>query len=217
MNIEAARLNMIKQQLRTCEIVDERLLQCFASIRREDFVPAAYRELAYADMNIPLDHEQVMMTPIEESSLIQALNIQPHESILEIGTGSGYVTALLAKLGASVLSVDCFADFTTQAQEKLRKLNITNVELITADGHRGYVEKAPYDVIVFTGSLPVLPKIVRPQLLSGGRIVAVLGQPPVMEATLISRLDKGNWQQQVLFETNLKPLLKAKLPQEFIF
>lgn len=213
MTIETARLNMIKQQLRPCEVLDDHILHILETLPREAFVPEAFKTLAFADTNIPLAHEQIMMTPFEESTLLQVLNIQPHETVLEIGTGSGYMTALLARLARLVISIEYFADFTARAKEKLEKFAISNVELITANGARGYLEKAPYDVIVFTGSLPALPKILRPQLLPGGRIFAILGDVPVMEATLVN----SEWQYEKLFETYLPPLLKIKHPAEFVF
>lgn len=214
---EVARLNMIKQQLRPCEVLDDRLLRYLDELPREAFVPEGLQELAYSDTNIPIGHDQVMMTPFEESSMLQALKIQPHETVLEIGTGTGYVTALLAKMSKFVVSVEHFADFTLQAKAKLDQFNIKNVELITANGARGYVEKAPFDVIVFTGSLPAIPKILRPQLLFKGRLFAILGSAPLMEANVITRVEEHEWQTQKLFETCIQPLLDIKHPSKFVF
>lgn len=217
MNIEEARVNMITQQLRTCGVLNQSILDVIANTPREYFVPEQYRDLAFADMNIPLGHSQVMSTPDEEAQMIQALEIKSSDKILEIGTGSGYVTALLAKLGQEVYSLDIFPDFTTQAQRKLNDLNLDNVTLVTDNAAYGWSTQAPYDVIVITGSLPYLPQNFRSNLNLGGRMFVVIGQTPIMEATLIIRDQQDQWFERKLFETVVPPLLHAPQLSAFTF
>jgi len=217
MNIEEARVNMITQQLRTCGVLNQSILDVIANTPREYFVPDQYRDLAFADMNIPLGHDQVMSTPDEEAQMIQALEIKSSDKILEIGTGSGYITALLAKLGQQVYSLDIFRDFTTQAQRKLNDLNLDNATLVTDNAARGWSKHAPYDVIVITGSLPYLPQSFRSDLNLGGRLFAVIGQTPIMEATLLIRDQQDQWFERKLFETVVPPLLHAPQLSAFTF
>jgi protein-L-isoaspartate(D-aspartate) O-methyltransferase len=217
MNIEQARTNMLTQQIRTWGVLNQHVLDIIAATPREKFVPEVYRNLAYADMAIPLPHDQVMLAPKEEARLLQALNIKPTDVVLEIGTGTGYMTALLACLAKQVYSVDIFADFTVNAKQKLHSLNIANVALITADAARGWEREAPYDVIAITGSSPLLPASFRQSLKPGGRLFAILGDAPAMEATLITRSSTNEWSETLLFETVVPPLINALAPSEFVF
>lgn len=217
MNIEQARINMLGQQLRTWDVLDQHVLDIMGSTPREDFVPPIYRNEAYADMAIPLDHSQIMFTPKEEARLLQALAIKPTESVLEIGTGSGYMTALLARLARQVYSVDIFADFTEQARQKLRALTLSNIELWTGDAAHGWVQKAPYDVIIITGSMYALPASFRNCLKPGGRLVVILGEAPAMEAMLIARDKNNQWSEASLFETVVPALINAVEPPAFVF
>ena len=217
MDIEQARSNMINQQIRACDIRNETVLSTLSKVPREDFVSPEYRYLAFADSAIPLAHNQVMMTPNDEGRLLQALDIKPTDHVLEIGTGSGYLTALLAKLSEHVYSIDIFPDFTEQAYKKLNKHGIHNVSLITADASHGYGEKAPYNVIVLTGSLPILPIQFRHHLAVGGCLFAILGNSPIMEATLIKRQSSDQWSEDILFETDVPSLLNVIQPEQFTF
>lgn len=217
MNMELAHINMLKHQIRACDVLDAKVLQALAHTTREYFVPTEYKHLAYADCPLPLEHGQVMMTPREEGKVLQALNIHPSDTILEIGTGSGYLTALLAKLGKLVYSVDLFSDFTACAQSKLSALAISNVKLITADGVRGWEEKAPYDVIVITGALPILPREFRISLAKGGRLFAILGEAPIRKAYLITRHGEHQFTETILFETDTPLLLHAPVLHSFTF
>jgi len=188
MNLEQARFNMIEQQIRPWEVLDQRVLDLLSTVPREDFVPEAYRKLAFTDMNIPLGEGQVMMSPKVEARILQALNVQDDETVLEVGTGSGYVTALLANLAKQVFSVDINPEMTRQAGEKLAAHDITNVTLETGDAARGWDAHAPYDVIVVTGSLPLLPDAFKQALKVDGRLLAIVGDSPIMGVLLITRV-----------------------------
>ena len=217
MNVEQARSNMIKQQIRTWNVLEPQILDLLMTTPRELFVPAAYRDLAFADTNIPLGHDQAMLTPKEEAFILQELHIQPHERVLEIGTGTGYFTALLAKQAKTVTSVDIFPEFTQQASIKLAACQIHNVELHTADAARGFTNGAPFDVIVITGSLVYLPDVYKECVSVSGRLFAIIGQAPTMEATLLTRTKTDQWQSDMLFETVVAPLIHAKQPSAFVF
>ena len=215
MNLENARFNMIEQQIRPWEVLDQQVLDLLNKLPREDFVPERYRKLAYMDTTISLGNDQVMMPPRVEARILQALNVQPDETVLEVGTGSGYVTALLASLGDHVYSVDINAEMTRTAGEKLADRGISNVTLETGDAARGWDAHAPYDVIVITGSLPLLPTSFKRTLKEGGRLVAVVGDSPVMEVVLITRVGESEWAQETLFETDLPALINAPEPERF--
>ena len=215
MNLESARFNMIEQQIRPWEVLDQQVLDLLNKLPREDFVPERYRKLAYMDTTISLGNDQVMMPPRVEARILQALNVQPDETVLEVGTGSGYVTALLASLGEHVYSVDINAEMTRTASDKLADRGISNVTLETGDAARGWDAHAPYDVIVITGSLPLLPTSFKQTLKEGGRLVAVVGDSPVMEVVLITRVGESEWAQETLFETDLPALINAPEPERF--
>jgi protein-L-isoaspartate(D-aspartate) O-methyltransferase len=212
-----ARINMVKQQLRTGDVLDETILSLFERIPRHEFVPQALQDFAYSDMQIPLAHEQCMMTPLNEGILLQALALQGHEIVLEVGTGSGFLTAMLSHLCKTVLSIDYYPDFTNSARRKLNEQGCANVELISGDACRGWLEKAPYDVVVFTGSLEVISETQRLQVLPGGKLFAIVGKEPVMQGQL-HRLDHdGSWHCGVLFETSIPSLIDKLKPKEFVF
>ena len=215
--IEQARFNMIEQQIRPWDVLDQRVLDVMNSDPRELFVPQDCRSLAFADTNIPLGHEQVMMAPKLEGRLLQTLAISPDDSILEIGTGSGYLTACLGKLGKHVTSIDIYSDFTTAAAAKLEVQGISNVTLETADAAEGIDSDARYDVIAVTGSLPLLQQQFRKNLAVGGRLFIITGALPIMEARLITRVDENNWSSECVLETCIPPLLHAARPQTFVF
>lgn len=217
MDIEQARTNMIKQQCRAWGVLDDDILALFERAPREDFVPKRYQHLAFADMTIPLGHGQSMLAPKEEARILDALKISPNERVLEIGTGSGYFTMLLAHLAKQVDSVDIFEDFITLAALKLQSHNIHNVDIQTADASMGYKKNTHYDVIVITGSLSILPKNFLAQLNHQGRLFAFLGKAPAMQATLMTKLDETNTQTNILFETVVAPLINVHAPSEFVF
>lgn len=217
LNLAQARHNMIEQQIRPWDVLDQRVLELIAALPREDFVPAGYLSLAYADINIPLEHGQTMMAPKVEARMVQALELKPRDTVLEIGTGSGYVTALLAKSCKHVHSVDIYADFVQRAAQKLTGHGITNVTLENSDAANGWGAHQPYDAIAVTGSLPILPEQLRRQLKVGGRLFVVTGDEPVMSAQLIIRVSEDGWSQRTLFETVLPPLVNAPQPPRFVF
>lgn len=217
MDSQFARYQMVSQQVRAWDVLDLRVLNLLEALPREQFVPAAYRKLAFADTQIPLIHGQVMMAPKVEGRLLQALDPQAEESALEIGTGSGFVTACLAKLAGEVLSLDIFAEFTASAGRTLASLGIHNAQLETRDATRldGLTQR--FDVIAVTGSLPVYDKNYAERLNIGGRLFMIVGQLPVMEALLITRVAEDAWARESLFETVLPPLVNAVAPGGFQF
>jgi len=217
MNFDVARDVMIKSQLRTWDVIDQRVLDLVARMPRQDYVPAAYRNIAYVDMNIPLGHGEVMMAPKLEARLLQELEIDPQDKILEIGTGSGYMTALLAGLGRQVVSVEIRPEFTAEAAAKLAHHGVRNITLEVGDAALGWDRQKPYNVILITGSLPILPEAFRQSLAPGGRMIAIVGRAPAMEVRRIRRLDAQSFQEDSLFETVLPPLVNATEPSRFVF
>jgi protein-L-isoaspartate(D-aspartate) O-methyltransferase len=216
-DMERARFNMVEQQIRTWEVLDQRVLDLLLRVRREEFVPQQYRALAFADMEIPLGHGEKMLSPKMEARMLQELALRPSDRILEVGTGSGYMTALLASLGSHVCSVDIIAEFTHAAGARLAAQGIANVTLETGDAVRGWDRRAPYDAIVLTGSVPVLPDAFQKSLRPGGRLIAVVGEPPVMEAQLINCVAAGACCTTALFETCIPALRNAPQPEKFVF
>lgn len=217
MDIETARFNMIEQQIRPWDVLDPRILNALHEVHREDYVPPSYRDLAFADMHIPLDHGQVMMQPKQEARLLQALTLQPGDRVLEIGTGSGHVTALLAHLAGRVETVDIFPDFLEAAKSRLSANGVTNVTFHEGDGARGWDGTQTYDAIFLTGSVAVLPDRYPELLAEGGRLAAIVGRSPVMEALLVERLAGEQYRTVSLFDTSLPPLIHGEAEPAFIF
>ena len=217
MNFEQARSNMIEQQIKPWDVPNQAVLDIISEIHREDFMPDAYKRLALADIRIPLSHGQVTMTPKVEARLLQALEVKPEDEILEVGTGSAYMTALLAKSGHHVLSIDIHSVFTELAGPKLQQHNIHNVTLECGNGVHGWQQSAPFDVIVLTGSVPFLEECIQQQLKIGGRLFAITGSSPVMEARLIKRISESDWSNEILFETDLPELEGATQVEQFTF
>ena len=216
MNIEQARFNMVEQQIRTWDVLDQNILDLLFVVRREDFVPAAHRLLAFADLELPLGPGVSMWSPKMEARVLQELQVAETDSVLEIGTGSGYLTALLSRLAASVTSVEINPRLAADAKAKLARAGIGSVELAVGDGARGW-GRGTYDVIVLTGSTPVLPDTFIGQLRPGGRIFAVVGDPPVMLARLNRLVAPGAVAKRILFETVIDPLTNAATPARFEF
>ena len=216
MNIEIARRQMIEQQVRAWEVLDDRVLGALAQVRRELFVPEAYRELAFADTEIPLGHGQHMLAPKVEGRFQQALELTAGDTVLEIGTGSGFFAACLARLTVTVRSLEIFADLSARAQENLRASGISGVQVETCDAMT-LSDSHRYAAIAVTGSLPVYDRRFERALEVGGRMMVVVGEPPVMEARLVRRASETQWVCESLFETVIAPLVNAPRPQHFLF
>jgi len=214
MDIETARQQMLGQQLRAWDVLDERVLATLRETPREHFVPAAFRDLAFADMEIPLGHGQVMMAPKIEGRLLQALDLEPTDRVLEVGTGSGYLTACLARLADRVQSVDYYSDFVEAARPKLAQLSI-DADVQTADAMT-LTYSGEFDAIAVTGSVPELDEHFIRMLRPGGRLFIVVGRLPVMEARLIRMHANQRWSEESLFETVLTPLINAERPEPFV-
>ena len=225
MNLEQARFNMVEQQIRPWDVLDPTVLKLLSKLRREEFVPAAYRALAFVDMEIPLAYgksggSEMMLTPKLEARILQELQVKKTDRILEVGSGSGYLTALLAKKGGHVFSVEIEPELQAMAERNLRNHGITNVTLEQGDASHGWPDRGPYDVIVLTGSTPVLPEAFQHNLKAGGRMFAVVGDAPVMEAVLVTCVaDKtaSTYNTVSLFETCVAPLKHAQQPERFVF
>lgn len=217
MSVDTARAHMVQQQIRPQQVTDPKTLETLSRIPREDFVPAEYQSLAFAETSIPLAHGQSMLTPSLEGRMLQALNIQPMDKILEVGTGSGYFTALLARLGKHVYSVDCFEDLLEDAAEKFRLHHIYNITLSHGKAENGWPSHAPYNAIVITGSMPMIPNSFKQQLSIGGRLVAVVGLGAIMKLIQITRVDNTQFQEIILCETQIPRLLDIKEPSSFQF
>ena len=217
MDFEQARYNMIEQQIRPWDVLDQGVLDLLLKVRREDFVPEAHRSLAFVDMEIPLGHDEFMWTPKLEARVLQELYLRRNDRVLEIGTGSGYLTALLAAEAAAVVSIDIRPEFTAAAGQKLRAHGIGNIELHTGDAASGWDDEDGFDVIVLTGSTPLLSDALVRRLRPGGRLFAVVGEAPVMQAQLVTCNAPGAYRSVTLFETCVKALVNAPHPAAFVF
>ena len=217
MNIEQARFNMIEQQIRPWEVLDQQVLDLLFVVKREDFVPAAYRNLAFADMEIPIGDGQIMLAPRVEARLLQELGVRKTDKVLEIGTGSGYMAALLAARAEHVITVESRPALAAMARQNFERTDIANVTLEVGDGANGWSQRAPYDVIVISGSLPVLPASLLKQLRVGGRLAAIVGTAPVMEAQLVTCSVEGVYNTVNLFETVVPALDGGETVPTFSF
>jgi len=217
MNIENARFNMIEQQIRPWDVLDQEVLSLLSVVKREQYVPAVYRDLAFADLELPLPGGQKMLAPRVEARMLQELAVKKHESILEIGAGSGYMAALLAHRGQHVVTVDIDPDLVQFAADNLRNNGVTNAEVVLGDAARGLPEKGPYDVICVSGGLPVVPQELLEQLKVGGRLAAFVGSRPVMKAQIITRIDDKQFRVADVFETYIDHLVNAMEPSRFRF
>jgi protein-L-isoaspartate(D-aspartate) O-methyltransferase len=217
MNFDQARFNMVEQQIRPWEVLDSRVLSLLETIHREDFVPVRYRKLAFADIAVPLECGQFMMCPKIEARMLQALDLGEDETVLEIGTGSGFVTACLAALAKHVVSVELFEDLHQQATLELQDKDISNAELFLGDVMGGWQPEQAHDVVVVTGSVPQVAEQFKGWVNPGGRMFVVTGDSPAMEARLLTRLDVTEWAEESLFETDLPRLVNAEPPPEFEF
>ena len=215
MNSDKARFNMVEQQVRPWEVLDYRVLDVLRSVPRESFVPERFRRAAYADLQIPLPHEQVMMEPRVEARLLQALDLQPQDSALEIGTGTGYLSACMAGLAGRVTSVELYGDLRELAESNHQAQGVRNVSLLAGDAARGWDDGQRYDAIAVTGSLPQLHEGFHRSLALGGRLFLIVGQFPIMEALLITRVGEEQWTRESLFDTSQPALVGAPREQRF--
>ncbi|WP_455205814.1 protein-L-isoaspartate O-methyltransferase family protein [Kaarinaea lacus] len=215
--LEQARFNMVEQQIRPAEVLDSKVLDLFSTLPREDFVPDDYKDLAFSDCNIPLGFDQIMMKPINEGKFLQALNVQKTDKVLEIGTGSGYMTALLAKMADHVCSVEIVPELAQSAIAKLDQHQISNVSVEVGDAADGWEKHQPYDVIAVTGSMPILSESLKNQLNIGGRMCVTVGTAPVMTVYLITRISEDQWSEEALYETVIAPLKNVRQPEGFVF
>lgn len=213
----SARFNMIEQQIRTWEVLDARVLDLLMQMPREAFVPAQYLGLAFADIEVPLGFGQTMLAPKMQGRILQSLNLQPTDSVLEIGTGSGYLTALMAKMAKQVVSVEIQPELSAQAARNLSAHGIDNVTLLVGDAAAGWPDLAPYDVIVYTAALPLMPQAALQQLAPAGRLFVMVGEAPVMQATMVRQVAPGSFKRDVLFETCIPMLRNAPQPERFTF
>lgn len=216
MNFEQARHNMVEQQVRTWEVLDPQVLEILGRLNREDFVPPKHRRLAYADLMLPLGEGEVMMRPAVEGRLLQALALTTEDTVLEIGTGSGYLTACLAALAGRVESVDLREKFVDGARRKLSNLDIDNVALEVGDALGDWSPDRAFDAVAVTGSSAEVPERFLQWVKPGGRMFCIRGRSPVMEAVLMRRLDDDAWASESLFETDLPRLVGAEDPEIFV-
>ena len=217
MNIEQARFNMIEQQIRPWNVLDEDVLALLHVVKREQFVPKAYENLAFADVEIPLPGGETMLNPKVEARIVQEIAVKKNEDVLEIGTGSGYMAALLAHTARHVTSVEIQPESVTLAKENLAKAGVINVSVEEGNGAQGWSTGTQYDVIVVSGGLPVLPEALVKQLKVGGRMIAILGEAPAMTCQLITRTSETAHDAVKVFETVAKPLTGAEAPSRFTF
>jgi protein-L-isoaspartate(D-aspartate) O-methyltransferase len=217
MNIEQARFNMIEQQIRPWEVLDPQVLDLLFVVKREDFVPDAYRNLAFADMEIPLGSGQAMLAPKIEAKLLQELDITKTDKVLEIGTGSGYMAALLAARAEHVVTVESRPELAEAARRNLERAGVNNVTVEVGNGANGWAQRGPYDAIVVSASLPAVPAALLRQLRVGGRLAVIVGEAPVMEAQLITCSAEGVYNTVNLFETVVPALDGVEARSAFSF
>ncbi len=217
MNLEQARYNMVEQQIRTWEVLDQEVLDLLMTVKREDFVPPACVKLAYADTAIPLGHGAAMLTPAVEAKMLQALQLRKSDKVLEIGTGSGYMAALLGARSDHVYSVEIEPELAARARANLLRQDADNVTVIEGDGVRGWPAQAPYDAIVLSGSVADIPEALLQQLKVGGRLMAVVGEAPLMQARLVTCVAEGQFQSVNLFETSIPRLRNVPERTTFAF
>ena len=221
MNLEQARTNMVEQQIRTWDVLDQDILDLLYVVPREEFVPQKHRELAFSDMEIPIEEGVKagarMWQPKMEARVLQELDVRKTDRVLEVGTGSGYLTALLSHRAAQVVSVEIKPALAAFGRANLERHGTDNVTLEIGDAARGWAAHAPYDVIVLTGSTPLLPPSLLEQLAPGGRLFAVVGEAPAMSARLVLSFEAGALRSSTLFETVIAPLANAEHPSRFRF
>jgi len=217
MNIEQARFNMIEQQIRPWNVLDQDVLDLLHVVKREQFVPPSYANLAFADVEIPLPGGESMFNPKIEARILQELNIKSHETVLEVGAGSGYMAALMAHKARHVTTVEISPEIKALAEQNIARAGIQNVTVVEGNGANGWEKDAPYDVIVISGALENMPETFLKQLKVGGRIAAIIGQAPAMQCVLVTRVSEAAYDTVTVFETNVKMLSGAPAVSRFTF
>ncbi|WP_255988794.1 protein-L-isoaspartate O-methyltransferase family protein [Chitinolyticbacter albus] len=217
MDWELARYLLVEQQIRPWDVLDKRVLQRFLDVKREDFVPADKKNLAFVDTELPLGNGAYMLAPKVEGRLLQEVALKPTDRVLVVGAGTGYLMALAAGLCAEVQGVEIEPALKAQAEQNLVRAGIKNARVELADGSQGYTAKAPYDVIIVTGSFGAVPQALKDQLAIGGRLIAVVGELPIMSAVLETRVEEGAWRSEKRFEYNLPRLAQEKSAPAFSF
>ncbi len=217
MNVEQARFNMIEQQIRPWDVLDTSVLALLSVVRRENFVPAAHRSLAFMDIEIPLPGGQNMLAPRVEARMVQDLNLSKRDRVLLIGAGSGYMAALIAHKAQRVIALEADPALASVARTNLRNAAVSNAEVVQADGTAGFPGQAPYDAILLTGSVAKVPQGLLDQLKTGGRLLAIEGQDPIMQARLYTRVNDAQFNSQVLFDTIAPRLAGFAEPSRFQF
>ena len=217
MNIEQARFNMIEQQIRPWNVLDQDVLDLLVVVKREEFVPQAYKALAFVDTEIPLPGGEAMFTPKVEARILQEVQLKKHENVLEVGAGSGYMAALLAHRGRHVTTVEIQPELKAMAEANLARAGVTNVSVELGNGLEGHAAGAPFDVIVISGGLEALPEVFLKQVKVGGRIACIIGQAPVMSAQIVTRVSETAYDTVKVFETNVKQLSAAAHASRFTF
>lgn len=219
LDLDKARFNMIEQQVRPWEVLDAHVLELLDSVHRDLFVPAGQQALAYVDMELPIGtgQGQVMLAPRVQARMVQELALQPTDKVLEVGTGTGFTAALMAKQAEQVLSLETDPQLAEQARANLARANIHNVQVRQADGSHGAASDGPFDAIMLSGSVPEVPQSLLDQLKVGGRLVAIVGQEPIMRATIITRVSDHSWSTQQPWDANAPRLTGFVEPTRFEF
>lgn len=217
MNVEQARFNMIEQQIRPWDVLDGSVLHLLSAVRREDFVPAEHQSLAFTDMDIPLGGGRSLLPPRVEARLVQDLQLSKRDTVLQIGAATGFVTALLAHKAQRVIALESQPALAAQARANLRKAGVFNAEVVEADGHTGLAAQGPFDAILLLGSVADVPSVLFEQLRDGGRLLAIVGQQPMMRATLYTRVAAGQIRREERFDTVAPRLPGFAEPNQFQF
>jgi len=217
MNVEQARFNMIEQQIRPWDVLDPSILELLSAVRREDFVPAAHQGKAFMDIEIPLGHGRALLAPRVEARMVQDLQLNKREQVLQIGAATGFVTALIGHKARRVIGLEANAELASAARANLRKAGVNNAEIVQADGVAGFTGQAPYDAILLCGSVASVPQALLDQVKVGGRLMAIVGSEPVMQATLYTRLPDGRFSSQAMFDTVAPRLPGFAEPSQFQF
>jgi protein-L-isoaspartate(D-aspartate) O-methyltransferase len=217
MNVEQARFNMIEQQIRPWDVLDISVLELLSAVRREDFVPAEHQAQAFMDLEIPLGNGRSLLAPRVEARLVQDLDLSKRDTVLHIGALTGYVTALLGHKARRVIALEADAELASDARNNLRKAGVNNAEVIHADGTTGFAAQAPYDAILLTGSVASVPQALLDQLKPGGRLLAIVGNEPVMQAVLHTRISGSQFSREALFDTMAPRLPGFAEPSRFHF